>query len=85
MPSWSPPIIGQKSYGSANPPLTGTLSGVQNSDNITATYATAADASTGIGAYPILATLVDPDGKLTNYSATINNGTLTVNPAAARA
>ena len=71
-----------KAYGSANPALTGTLTGVQNGDNITATYATSADTGSGVGAYPILATLVDPDGKLTNYSTTINNGSLTVNPAA---
>ena len=49
--------------GSANPALTGTLTDVQNGDNITVTYATSADTSSAVGIYPILATLVDPDGK----------------------
>ena len=71
-----------KIYGAANPILTGTLTGVQNGDNITATYATAADNSSGVGTYSILATLVDPDGKLANYTTTINNGSLVINPAA---
>src|SRR5206468_3449951 len=68
-------------YGATNPPLTGTLTGVQNGDNITATYSTVADTTSPIGAYSILATLNDPDNKLTNYSVTISNGTLTVTTA----
>src|SRR4029079_1626385 len=69
-------------YGSVNPTLTGTLTGVQNSDNITANYSTLADAGSPIGTYNIAPALNDPTGKLTNYSVTVNDGTLTVTAAA---
>jgi 6-phosphogluconolactonase (cycloisomerase 2 family) len=69
-------------YGDANPTFTGTIVGIKNSDNITATFASAATAASAVGSYPIVATLADPAGKLANYSVTSNNGSLTVNPAA---
>jgi hypothetical protein len=65
-------------YGSANPAFTGTITGLKNGDNITATYASAADATTNVGNYPIIPTLVDPTAKLGNYTVTSNNGTLTI-------
>lgn len=68
-------------YGDPNPLLTGTIVGVKNGDNITATYSTTATQASPVGTYPIIATLVDPGNKLSNYSVTINNGTLTINPA----
>jgi hypothetical protein len=68
-------------YGAANPALTGALIGVQSGDNITATYATAATPTNGIGSYSIVPTLNDPANKLTNYSVTVSNGTLTVTAA----
>ncbi|PYU97552.1 MAG: hypothetical protein DMG10_30575, partial [Acidobacteria bacterium] len=70
-----------REYGAANPSFTGTVTGVENGDNITATYSSAAAASSPVGAYPIALALVDPDSKLGNYSVTINNGTLTINKA----
>ena len=70
-----------KIYGAANPALTGVLTGVVNGDNITASYTTAADAASGVGSYAIVASLNDPDSKLTNYTTAITNGTLTVSPA----
>ena len=70
-----------RSYGATNPPLTGTLTGVQNGDNITASYSTAADITSPIGNYTILASLNDPGNKLTNYSVTLSNGTLSVTSA----
>src|SRR5882724_12615298 len=69
-------------YGDPNPAFTGTISGLKNADNITATFASAATAASAVGRYPIVATLVDPTAKLSNYTVTSNNGTLTVNPAA---
>src|SRR5947209_4437678 len=36
-------------YGDSNPTLTGTLAGVKNGDNITASYSTAATAASAIG------------------------------------
>ncbi len=65
-------------YGAANPVFNGSITGIQNGDNITATYATTATISSPVGTYPIVPTLVDPDQKLTNYALTVSNGTLTV-------
>jgi hypothetical protein len=69
-------------YGDINPAFTGTITGLKNGDSITATFTSAATASSAVGAYPITGTLADPGAKLGNYSVTSNNGTLTVNPAA---
>jgi hypothetical protein len=71
-----------RGYGEANPALTGTLTGVVNSDNITAGYSTTATATSPVGTYPITPALSDPEGKLTNYDLTSTNGTLTVGKAA---
>ena len=69
-------------YGATNGVLTGTLTGVQNGDNITASYTTSATAASPVGAYPIVPVLNDPNGKLANYTVTVIDGTLTVTPAA---
>ena len=68
-------------YGDPNPAFTGTLSGVKNGDNITVSFSSAANAASSVGTYPIVGTLSDPAGKLSNYSVVSSNGTLTVNPA----
>jgi len=68
-------------YGQANPTLTGAISGIKNGDNITATYTTLAVPASPVGGYAITPNLSDPGGKLGNYTVTVNNGTLTVNPA----
>ncbi|MDA1277237.1 MAG: Ig-like domain-containing protein [Verrucomicrobia bacterium] len=65
-------------YGSANPALAGSLTGVVNSDNITATYSAAASAASPVGTYPIVPSLFDLESKLGNYTVTQVNGTLTV-------
>ncbi len=70
-----------RSYGVANPTLTGTLTGVQNNDNITASYTTAATATTAVGTHAITATLIDPDNKQGNYDVTLANGILTITQA----
>src|SRR5208337_308436 len=69
-------------YGAANPVLTGSLVGLQNGDNITASYGSSATAGSGVGSYSIVPGLMDPNGRLGNYNVTTNNGTLTVSPAA---
>jgi hypothetical protein len=71
-----------RNYGAGNPTLTGTLTGIQNGDNITVSYSTSADSNSSAGGYSILPGMNDPDGKLSNYSVTINNGSLTVTPVA---
>jgi uncharacterized repeat protein (TIGR01451 family) len=68
-------------YGDPNPLFTGTIIGIKNADNITASYSSAATAASPIGTYPIVAALLDPTAKLTNYAVTITNGTLTITPA----
>jgi len=67
-------------YGDPNPLFTGTITGIKNADNITATYASAAVTSP-VGTFAIVPTLVDPTLKLGNYTVTSNNGTLTITPA----
>jgi hypothetical protein len=70
-----------RAYGDANPTLTGSVS--SNSDGITGTFSTAANATTPVGVHTgiILGTLVDPNGKLGNYNVTNTPGTLTVTKA----
>src|SRR4029077_882072 len=68
-------------YGNPNPAFTGTITGIKNADNITAIYSSIADATSTPGTYPIVPALVDPAGKLSNYTVTSTNGVLTVNPA----
>jgi hypothetical protein len=71
-----------RTYGAANPALTGTVTGLQNGDDITATFGTSATPGSPVGTYAIVPSLSDPEGELTNYNVTINNGTLTILPAA---
>lgn len=68
-------------YGDPNPVFTGTIVGIKNGDAITATYSSPADPTSPVGTYPIIPALVDPTGKLGNYSVTSINGVLTINPA----
>jgi hypothetical protein len=56
---------------------------VVNSDGITATYVSQATAATAAGAYStgpnaITPQLSDPNNRLSNYAATLNDGTLTI-------
>ena len=71
------------SYGSAIPALTGTLTGVVNGDNITASYSTTAVTASAVGSYAVTATLLDPNSRLSNYTVTNTPGTLTITSAAA--
>ena len=68
-------------FGTPNPPFSGIITGIKNGDPITATYSTTAIATSPAGTYPITPALVDPAGKLGNYTVTSTNGTLTVNAA----
>ncbi|MEM6642552.1 MAG: MBG domain-containing protein, partial [Bacteroidota bacterium] len=67
-------------FGDPLPTLEGVLTGIVDSDNISATYATTATASSPAGTYPITVTLNDPDTKLGNYTTTITEGVLTIEP-----
>ena len=71
-----------KIYGDGNPALTGSIVGIKNSDAITASYSTTADATTGVGSYSIVPAAVDAStAKLLNYSVTLNNGSLGITQA----
>ena len=70
-----------RGYGDPTPALTGSLAGVVNGDPISATYATEASVTSGVGSYAIVPSLVDPSGRLSNYTVTILDGTLTITPA----
>lgn len=68
-------------YGSAVPTLGGAVVGLLFGDGITASYATTATSASTVGAYPITATLDDPNHKLGNYLLTNTPGTLTIGQA----
>jgi hypothetical protein len=67
-------------FAQPNPGFTGSITGIKNGDNITATFATPATQASSAGTYPIIPTLADPDSKLGNYNVTSINGTLTITP-----
>jgi uncharacterized repeat protein (TIGR01451 family) len=69
---------GNRLYGDPNPP--NTITGIKNSDNITATLASPTATSVP-GTYVTVPVLVDPTNKLGNYTVTLKNGSLTVNKA----
>jgi len=70
-----------RQYGVTNPVFTGTITGLQNGDNITANYGCSATTTTMPGNYPIVPSLVDPNNCRTNYSVSLNDGTLTISMA----
>jgi hypothetical protein len=72
-----------KTYGQAASE-TGSISGVQGSDGVTASFSSAGDAAAaavGSGSYTITATLSDPNSVLSNYTVHETDATLTVNKA----
>lgn len=71
-----------RNTGATNPPFAGTITGIRNNDNITATYGSPATIWSSTGSYPIIPSLIDPDGKLVNYNVSISNGVLTVSDCA---
>ena len=70
-----------RSYGATNPVLTGSVTGLQAGDTITASFTSTANTNSPVGAYPIALSLSDPGSKLGNYVVTTNNGTLSVTNA----
>jgi hypothetical protein len=66
-------------YGTTNPPLTGTIMGIQNNDAITFSFDTPAVVSSPTGVYPIIPN--PSGGTLGNYAVVTNNGVLTVTRA----
>src|SRR5208282_4751241 len=58
------------------------ITGLVNGDQISAAYSCGATAWSSVGSYPITPSLVDPGNRETNYTVSLVNGSLTVNPAA---
>jgi len=69
-----------RAAGQPNPTFTGTISGVKNGDDITATQDSPATVGSEAGTYPIIPTLKDGSGKISNYAVSISTGTLIVTP-----
>src|SRR5436305_11405722 len=63
-----------KLYGAGNPTLTGSISGVQNSDPVSESFTTVADAASGIGDYAIVPHADATAAVLANYSVIATNG-----------
>src|SRR5204863_200856 len=71
------PDAASKTYGSADPALTGTLNGFLAVDAVTASYGRTAGEAAG-GSYTISATLA-PAAVLGNYDITYNTASFTIN------
>jgi sugar lactone lactonase YvrE len=67
-----------RAYGAANPTATSTIAGAINGDTFTVTYSNSATANSGVGTYPITATVAGVN--IGNYIVTVVPGILTVTP-----
>ncbi len=67
-----------RAYGQTNPMFEGTMTGLQNGDNITATYSCSATSNSPVGTYSIVPSLMDPNNRQTNYTVSLINGLLTI-------
>lgn len=76
------PNAASKIYGTADPALTGALTGFLPADNVTATYTRAAGETVLGGPYAISATLA-PAAVLSNYNITYDTAPFTITPATA--
>src|SRR3989442_258861 len=73
------PDAKSKTYGDADPTLTGTLSGFVAADSVAATYSRTAGETVAGSPYTISATL-SPPGVLGNYTITYNTAAFTITP-----
>src|SRR5439155_27350471 len=78
--SATPPAGEHKTYGDADPALSGSTSGFLAADGVTASYSRAAGET--VGSYPISATLA-PAGVLGNYDITYNTASFDITKKAA--
>ncbi|HXA85944.1 MAG TPA: MBG domain-containing protein [Candidatus Dormibacteraeota bacterium] len=69
-----------RTAGQPNPTFTGTIQGIKNGDDITATQDSPATVGSAAGTYDIVPTVKDGSGKISNYAVSISKGTLTVTP-----
>ena len=66
-------------YGAANPTFSGTVTGAQNGDTFTESFATTATTASAVGSYPIVPSVTGPD--LADYTVNVVNGSLAVTGA----
>ncbi|MGO4213891.1 MBG domain-containing protein, partial [Terriglobus sp. YAF25] len=76
------PNAANKTYGTADPALTGTMTGFLAADSVTAVYSRVAGETVAAGPYTISATL-SPAAVLNNYTVTYNTASFTINKAVA--
>src|SRR5207253_3228853 len=76
------PNAASKTYGTADPALTGTLTGFLAADSVTAVYNRTAGETVAAGPYTISAVL-SPAAVLNNYTITYNTAEFTINKAVA--
>jgi stringent starvation protein B len=76
------PDAASKVYGAADPTLSGTLTGFQVADGVSAVYSREAGETVAGGPYEISAVL-SPEGVLGNYDITYNTADFTITPKAA--
>jgi len=69
-------------YGATNPVFTGNITGEKVGDGLSVTFNCGATPASLPGLYPIIPAIMDPNTRLQNYTVTLNNGVLTVTPAA---
>ncbi|WP_423147935.1 Ig-like domain-containing protein [Rubrolithibacter danxiaensis] len=63
--------------------FSGSITGIVYGDNISLSRSSGgAEVTATTGTYPITATIINPDNKLSNYNLNISDGTLTVTPKA---
>jgi hypothetical protein len=66
-------------YGTANPAFTGSVTGAANGDTFTESFSTVATITSNVGGYPVVPSVAGAD--LTDYTVTVQNGTLTITQA----
>jgi hypothetical protein len=76
------PTAASKVYGTADPALTGTITGFLSSDNVSANYSRVTGETVSGGPYAISAVL-SPTSALSNYNITYNTAPFTVTQASA--
>ena len=66
-------------YGTNNPAFTGSVTGAVRGDTYTESYATVATIGSNVGNYPVVPSVTGAD--LSDYTVTVQNGTLTITQA----
>jgi hypothetical protein len=79
-PAFVSPNPATKSYGSADPALTGSVSGFLAGDGVTATFSRATGETVAGSPYAITAILNAPSGVLSNYDITYGSSMFSITP-----